>query len=80
MKILKYEEGTTIPLKGAMFEVVDPEGASVGTFATNSKGQIVIPLTLAGNYTVYEREALMATCLARNPPRMSKLSTASRLR
>ena len=28
-----------------MFEVVDPEGASVGTFATNSKGQIVIPLT-----------------------------------
>ena len=57
MKILKYEEGTTIPLKGAMFEVVDPEGASVGTFATNSKGQIVIPLTLAGNYTVYECEA-----------------------
>lgn len=62
-----------------MFEVVDPEGASVGTFATNSKGQIVIPLTLAGNYTVYECEAL-GYLLSEEPPRMSKLSTASRLR
>jgi len=67
LKILKYEEGTTIPLKGAMFEVVDPEGATVGSFATNSKGQIVIPLTLAGNYTVYEREAPNGYLLSDQP-------------
>lgn len=67
LKIIKYEEGTTIPLKGAMFEVVDPEGATVGTFATNSKGQIVIPLTLAGNYTVYEREAPNGYLMSEEP-------------
>ena len=67
LKIIKYEEGTTIPLKGAMFEVVDPEGATVGTFATNSKGQIVIPLTLSGNYTVYEREAPNGYLLSEEP-------------
>ena len=73
MKILKYEEGTTIPLKGAMFEVVDPEGASVGTFATNSKGQIVIPLTLAGNYTVYECEAPNGYLLSEEPAQNVKV-------
>lgn len=73
MKILKYEEGTTIPLKGAMFEVVDPKGASVGTFATNSKGQIVIPLTLAGNYTVYEREAPNGYLLSEEPAQNVKV-------
>lgn len=67
LKIIKYEEGTTTPLKGAMFEVVDSEGATVGTFATNSKGQIVIPLTLAGNYTVYEREAPNGYLLSEEP-------------
>ena len=49
--------GTTIPLSGAMFEVVGPDGATVGTFTTNSSGKIRIPLTLTGNYTVYERVA-----------------------
>ena len=73
LKIIKYEEGTTIPLKGAMFEVVDPEGATVGTFATNSKGQIVIPLTLAGNYTVYEREAPNGYLLAEEPAQNVKV-------
>lgn len=73
LKIIKYEEGTTIPLKGAMFEVVDPEGVSVGTFATNSKGQIVIPLTLAGNYTVYEREAPNGYLLSEEPAQNVKV-------
>ena len=73
LKIIKYEEGTTIPLKGAMFEVVDPEGASVGTFATNSKGQITIPLTLAGNYTVYEREAPNGYLLSEEPAQNVKV-------
>ena len=73
LKIIKYEEGTTIPLKGAQFEVVDPEGATVGTFATNSKGQIVIPLTLAGNYTVYEREAPNGYLLSEEPAQNVKV-------
>ena len=57
LQIVKYEAGTTIPLIGAMFEVVGPDGATVGTFTTNSSGKIRIPLTLTGNYTVYERVA-----------------------
>lgn len=57
LQIVKYEAGTTIPLSGAMFEVVGPDGATVGTFATNASGKIRVPLTLTGNYTVYERVA-----------------------
>ena len=57
LQIVKYEAGTTIPLSGAMFEVVGPDGATVGTFTTNSSGKIRIPLTLTGNYTVYEQVA-----------------------
>lgn len=57
LQIVKYEAGTTIPLSGAMFEVVGPDSATVGTFTTNSSGKIRIPLTLTGNYTVYERVA-----------------------
>lgn len=73
LKILKYEEGTTIPLMGARFEVVDPEGATVGTFATNSRGQIVIPLTLAGNYTVYERQAPAGYLMSAEPAQNVKV-------
>ena len=57
LQIVKYEAGTTIPLSGAMFEVVGPDGATVGTIATNASGKIRVPLTLTGNYTVYERVA-----------------------
>ena len=57
LQIVKYEAGTTTPLSGAMFEVIGPDGATVGTFTTNSSGKIRIPLTLTGNYTVYERVA-----------------------
>ncbi len=57
LTIIKYEAGTTIPLSGAIFEVVDPSGATVGTFATNSEGEINIPLTIVGNYTVIETQA-----------------------
>ena len=57
LKLIKLEKGTDTPLSGAIFEVVDPDGATVGTFATGSDGTVTIPLTLAGNYTVYERVA-----------------------
>lgn len=67
LQIVKYEAGTTIPLSGAMFEVVGPDGATVGTFTTNSSGKIRIPLTLIGNYTVYERVAPEFYLLSEEP-------------
>ena len=67
LQIVKYEAGTTIPLSGAMFEVVGPDGATVGTFTTNSSGKIRIPLTLTGNYTVYERVAPHFYLLSEEP-------------
>ena len=57
LKITKYATGTTTPLSGAVFEVITPNGDTLGTFATNSSGQIAIPLTIIGNYTVIERQA-----------------------
>ena len=67
LKITKLEKGTDIPLSGAVFEVVDPDGATVGTFATGADGTVTIPLTLAGNYTVYERVAPLDHLLSDNP-------------
>ena len=61
------EKGTDTPLSGAIFEVVDPDGATVGTFATGSDGTVTIPLTLAGNYTVYERVAPLNHLLSDTP-------------
>ena len=67
LKIIKLEKGTDTPLSGAIFEVVDPDGATVGTFATGSDGTVTIPLTLAGNYTVYERVAPLNHLLSDTP-------------
>ncbi len=57
LRILKYETGTETPLAGALMEVISPKGDSIGTFSTNANGQITIPLTVVGNYTVIERSA-----------------------
>ena len=57
LRILKYETGTEIPISGALFEVIGPDGDSIGTFATNGDGRIEIPLSKVGNYTVIERQA-----------------------
>jgi len=54
LRIIKLEEGTDKPLKGAVFEVLYPNGDVVGSFATNAKGVIEIPVTITGNYTVTE--------------------------
>lgn len=54
LKIVKLEEGTEIPLEGAVFSVVDPEGRKVGSFSTLANGTVTIPLTLEGHYTVTE--------------------------
>ena len=57
LRIIKYETGTEIPISGALFEVIGPDGDSIGTFATNGDGRIEIPLSKVGNYTVIERQA-----------------------
>ena len=67
LKLIKLEKGTDTPLSGAVFEVVDPDGATVGTFATGSDGTVTIPLTLAGNYTVYECVAPLDYLLSDTP-------------
>lgn len=44
LRILKYETGTELPLSGARFEVIGPDGDSIGSFVTDSNGEIYIPL------------------------------------
>lgn len=73
LKIIKLEKGTDTPLSGAVFEVVDPDGATVGTFATGSDGTVTIPLALAGNYTVYERVAPKDHLLSDTPAQNIKV-------
>jgi len=73
LKLIKLEKGTDTPLGGAIFEVVDPDGATVGTFATGSDGTVTIPLTLAGSYTVYERVAPMDHLLSDMPAQNIKV-------
>ena len=73
LKLIKLEKGTDTPLSGAIFEVVGPDGATVGTFATGSDGTVTIPLTLAGNYTVYERVAPLDHLLSDTPAQNIKV-------
>ena len=73
LKITKLEKGTDAPLGGAIFEVVGPDGATIGTFSTRSDGTVTIPLTLAGNYTVYERVAPLDHLLSDTPAKNIKV-------
>lgn len=67
LRIIKYETGTEIPISGALFEVIGPDGDSVGTFVTNGDGRIEIPLKKSGNYTVVEREAPQYYMISEEP-------------
>ena len=67
LRIIKYETGTEIPISGALFEVIGPDGASIGTFTTNGDGRIEIPLSKSGNYTVIEREAPQHYMISEEP-------------
>jgi len=55
--IKKVETGTTTPLSGAIFEVKDPDGIVIGSFASDTNGRIVIPCSKSGNYVVTETTA-----------------------
>ena len=57
LRILKYETGTTLPLEGAGFFVTGPDGEPVGTFYSNADGEVLIPLTLSGLYTITEESS-----------------------
>ena len=52
--IRKLETGTEIPLSGAIFEVIYPNGSTVDSLVTDGSGEIYIPLGITGNYTVTE--------------------------
>lgn len=67
LKIVKLEAGTDKPLSGASFEVVGPSGDTIGIYTTGADGTITIPLTVVGNYTIYERVAPRGYLLAEEP-------------
>ena len=54
LRIVKLEAGTKTPLEGAVFSVTGPDGEPIGSYASNEDGEVIIPLTLSGLYTVTE--------------------------
>ena len=66
LTIIKRETGTLTLLDGAIFEVVGPNGDTIGMFSTVD-GMISIPDLVPGNYTVYERVPPEFHLLSRNP-------------
>ena len=54
LKIVKLEEGTKIPLEGAIFEVEGPDGDTIGSFSTGPDGTVTIPVEHIGSYVVTE--------------------------
>ena len=67
LKIIKTETGTGTRLEGALFEVKDPDGAPVGTFSTNARGEILVPLERGGLYTITEVQPPKGHLMAKNP-------------
>lgn len=67
LRIIKYETGTEIPISGVRFEVIGPDGDSIGSFVTNGDGRIEIPLSKVGNYTVIERESASHYVISEEP-------------
>ncbi|MDR1574246.1 MAG: Cys-Gln thioester bond-forming surface protein [Clostridiales Family XIII bacterium] len=55
IKIKKVEKGTGIPLEGAIFEILDPDGVRIYSLPTDASGIIDLPLARAGSYTVTEK-------------------------
>lgn len=54
LRIVKLQSGTLIPLAGATFEIITPDGAHLGSYTTDSTGQINLTVSMMGNYTITE--------------------------
>jgi uncharacterized surface anchored protein len=54
LKLVKLETGTLKPLEGAIFKILNPRGESIGSYVTDSNGEVNIKVTEEGNYTVTE--------------------------
>jgi len=54
LEIIKRDAGTLDLLDGAIFEVVGPNGDTIGSFSSVG-GKVSVPNLEPGNYTVYER-------------------------
>lgn len=54
LNIIKVSKGTNTPLAGAVFEIIDPTGANLGTYVTDGNGKINVPIDIEGLYVVTE--------------------------
>ncbi|MCI8648666.1 MAG: hypothetical protein HFG20_00895 [Anaerotruncus sp.] len=57
LQILKVDADTNEPLKGASFEIIAPDGHSVGSFTTNAAGILFVPQLKEDWYRVTETAA-----------------------
>ena len=67
LKIIKVESGTGTCLEGAVFEIKGPDGDVIGSFSTNSRGEILLPVQDEGTYVVTEIKAPLNHLIAEHP-------------
>ncbi len=72
--IIKRDAGTLDLLDGAIFEVVGPNGDTIGSFSSVG-GEVSVPNLEPGNYTVYERVPPRNYLLSDEPARNVTVKT-----
>ena len=72
--IIKRDAGTLDLLDGAIFEVVGPNGDTIGSFSSVG-GEVSVPNLEPGNYTVYERVPPKYYLLSDEPARNVTVKT-----
>jgi len=74
LEIIKRDAGTLDLLDGAIFEVVGPNGDTIGSFSSVG-GVVSVPNLEPGNYTVYERVPPKNYLLSDEPARNVTVKT-----
>ena len=74
LEIIKRDAGTLELLDGAIFEVVGPNGDTIGSFSSVG-GKVSVPNLDPGNYTVYERVPPRNYLLSDEPARNVTVKT-----